>query len=284
MVDIEDYGQFETAWCPGCGNFGIRKAVVRALAEMDLAPHQVLFVSGIGQAAKAPHYIKCNFFNGLHGRAVPTATGARLANPDLPVIVESGDGCNYGEGGNHFMAGMRRNVNLTLLAHDNQVYGLTKGQASPTTTPGMTTKAQPYGVFNAEFKPISVAVAHRAGFVARSFSGNEDHLTAMIKQAVRFEGFALVDILQPCVSFNHINTYKWYQDRCYELDENYDPTDWTAAMRKSFEWGDRIPIGVIYRNDEAVPLEHRLPGLRPGPLTARKVDDEAISDIMASFL
>src|SRR4030066_1711170 len=148
MVEINDYGQYKTAWGPGCGNFPLVKAVKEALVRRNLEPHQVLFVSGIGQAAKAPHYLNANVFNGLHGRSVPVATGAKLANPDLTVIVESGDGCNYGEGGNHFLAAIRRNIDITLLVHNNQVYGLTKGQASPTSEPGFITKAQPPGVLH----------------------------------------------------------------------------------------------------------------------------------------
>ena len=172
MVSVEDFGQFDTAWCPGCGNHAILKAVKKALAGLGLAPHQVLVVTGIGQAAKAPLYMNCNMFTGLHGRSLPAATGARLANPELTVIVESGDGCSYGEGGNHFLAALRRNVNLTVLAHDNQIYGLTKGQASPTTLQGTKTKAQPFGQPSMAFNPVVMAVALQAGFVARGFSGD----------------------------------------------------------------------------------------------------------------
>ncbi|MFW5837214.1 MAG: thiamine pyrophosphate-dependent enzyme, partial [Desulfovibrionaceae bacterium] len=217
MVSVDDYGKFETAWCPGCGNFSINKAVKQALAGLGLAPSQVLLVSGIGQAAKNPHYLKCNVFNGLHGRSLPPAQGAKLANPGLTVIAESGDGCQYGEGGNHFLSALRRNVNITCLAHDNQIYGLTKGQASPTTFQGQKTKAQPYGAPSAAFNPMAVAVAMGCGFVARGFSGEIDHLADLLQQAIRHDGFALVDVFQPCVSFNKVNTFKWYQERCYKL-------------------------------------------------------------------
>ncbi|MGD9338207.1 MAG: thiamine pyrophosphate-dependent enzyme, partial [Syntrophobacterales bacterium] len=237
MVSIEEYGQFETAWCPGCGNFFILESVKRGLVASGLEPHQLLFVSGIGQAAKTPHYLNANVFNGLHGRALPVATGAKLANPNLKVIVESGDGCNYGEGGNHFLAAMRRNIDLTMIVHDNQVYGLTKGQASPTTQTGFVTKAQPEGVASTPFNPIAVAVAMQASFVARGFSGMGDHLTTLIEKAIAHEGFALIDVLQPCVSFNKVNTFAWYKKRCYTLSEEYDPTDWQAAMAKAMEWG-----------------------------------------------
>ena len=217
MVSVKDYGQHETAWCPGCGNFGILLAVKRALAARGLEPHQVLFVSGIGQAAKAPHYLNVNLFDGLHGRSLPAATGAKLANPELIVIAESGDGCTYGEGGNHFLAAIRRNIDITMLVHDNQVYGLTKGQASPTSGEGFVSKTQPEGSASAPFNPVGVAVAMRAGFVARGFSGMTDLLSDLIQQAISHPGFSLIDVLQPCVSFNRVNTWEWYQERCKPL-------------------------------------------------------------------
>ena len=250
MVSLEDFGTYETAWCPGCGNFAVIKVVKQALVTAGLPPHRVLLVSGIGQAAKAPHYFNCNVFNGLHGRALPAATGAKLANPELTVIVESGDGCSYGEGGNHFLAAIRRNVDVTLLAHDNQVYGLTKGQASPTSDRGFRTKAQPHGVQAEPFNPIAVAVAMRAGFVARGFAGHTDQLADLIVEAIAHKGFSLVDILQPCVTFNKTNTFAWYKKRCQALPDDYDPTDWGTAMNTAIEWGERIPVGVIYKNDK----------------------------------
>jgi len=249
MVALEDYGKYETAWCPGCGDFSILESVKAALVRKNLAPHQVLFISGIGQAAKAPHYLNANVFDGLHGRGLPAATGAKLANPELTVIYESGDGCTYGEGGNHFLAAIRRNIDLAVLVHDNQIYGLTKGQASPTSPLGLVTSAQPGGVTNEPFNPVAVAVAMRAGFVARGFSGMMDHLTELIVQAIDHKGFALVDILQPCVSFNKLNTFAWYKKRCRPLPGDYDPTNWEEAMKKAFEWGETIPVGLIYRND-----------------------------------
>jgi 2-oxoglutarate ferredoxin oxidoreductase subunit beta len=282
VVSIEDYGKYETAWCPGCGNFSILEAVKLGLVANELEPHQTLLVSGIGQAAKAPHYLNANVFNGLHGRALPVATGAKLANPNLKVIVESGDGCNYGEGGNHFLAAIRRNIDLTMIVHDNQVYGLTKGQASPTTEEGMVTKAQPEGVASAPFNPIAVAVAMQASFVARAFSGMIDHLAGLIKQAIAHEGFALIDVLQPCVSFNKVNTFAWYKKRCYTLPEQYDPTDWQAAIGKAMEWGEKIPLGIIYL-DQKVPFEKRFGVLEQGPLVGRDTDMEELKRILDKF-
>lgn len=249
MVSLEDYGTYETAWCPGCGNFSIISAVKQALVEANLRPQQVLFVSGIGQAAKAPHYLNANLLDGLHGRALPAATGAKLANPELTVLVQSGDGCTYGEGGNHFLAAARRNVDLTVLVHDNQVYGLTKGQASPTSDRGFITKTQPRGVQSEPLNPVALAIAMRAGFVARGFSGMTDHLSELIVKAIAHQGFSLIDVLQPCVSFNKVNTFAWYKRRCCPLPQDHDPTDFGAAISAAFRWGEKIPIGVIYRNN-----------------------------------
>ena len=281
MVSTEDYGEFETAWCPGCGNHSIIKAEKEALAELGLEPHQCIFVSGIGQAAKAPHYFRTNLFNGLHGRSLPAATGAKLANPEAVVIAQSGDGCNYAEGGNHFLAALRRNIDITMLAHDNQIYGLTKGQASPTSAQGHKTKAQPAGNPSEAFNPVGIAVAMRAGFVARAFAGKPEHLTEMIVKAVRHKGFSLVDILQPCVTFNKVNTFAWYKERCYIL-EDHDPTQWEQAMTLSMEWGDRIPLGVIYRSDRQI-FEKNLPHPTNKSLFKSKVDLERVNEIIARF-
>jgi len=282
VVTIEDYGKYETAWCPGCGNFSILDAVKRGLVASELEPHQVLLVSGIGQAAKAPHYLNANVFNGLHGRALPVATGAKLANPDLRIIVESGDGCNYGEGGNHFLAAIRRNIDLTLIVHDNQIYGLTKGQASPTSEEGLITKAQPEGVASSPFNPIAVAVAMQASFVARGFSGMIDHLAGLIQQGLAHEGFALIDVLQPCVSFNKVNTFAWYKKRCYILPDEYDATDWQAAMQMAMEWGDKIPLGIIYRN-QRTSFEKRFSVLRHGPLVGQDTHLAELKKILEKF-
>jgi len=282
MVTLEDYGNYEAAWCPGCGNFSIQKAVRKALVASQLPPHRVLFVSGIGQAAKAPHYLNVNLFDGLHGRSLPVATGAKLSNPGLTVIVESGDGCNYGEGGNHFLAAIRRNIDVILLVHNNQVYGLTKGQASPTSDPGFTTKAQPEGVASAPFNPVAVAVTMGAGFVARAFSGLEEHLSGLIQQAMAHRGFSLIDILQPCVSFNKVNTFNWYKSRCRELPLSYDPRNREAALKAAEEWGEIIPIGIIYRNDRP-PFEDHFPVLKEGPLVGRLIDQNLLARMIGDF-
>jgi 2-oxoglutarate ferredoxin oxidoreductase subunit beta len=282
MVTLKDYGAFDTAWCPGCGNFQLLEGVKRGLVAAGLEPHRILFVSGIGQAAKAPHYLNANVFDGLHGRAIPAATGAKLANPQLTVIVESGDGCSYGEGGNHLLAAMRRNIDITVIAHDNQIYGLTKGQASPTSEEGHKTKAQPGGVLLERFNPVAVAVTMHAGFVARSFSGMPDHVAEMVRLGIEHRGFALIDVLQPCVSFNRVNNFAWYKKRVYELPSAHDPSDWNAAIERAMEWGEKIPVGVIYKNDRA-PFEERVPVLAAGPLVGRKVDRAELRRIMEEY-
>lgn len=199
------------------------------------------------------------------------------------MIAESGDGCMYGEGGNHFLAALRRNLDLTILAHDNRVYGLTKGQASPTSGQGFVTKAQPRGAFADPFNPVAVAVTMGASFVARGYAGKLEHLAELIAKAIRHRGTALVDILQPCVSFNKINTYQWYQEHCYELDEGHDPSDRDKAIRLALEFGERIPLGVIYRQEKPL-FEEQFPVLADGPLARREVPTAELRRIIQHYL
>jgi 2-oxoglutarate ferredoxin oxidoreductase subunit beta len=283
MVTVSDYAGLKPAWCPGCGNFGILEALNRALIEMKIEPHQVLLVSGIGQAGKLPHYTRGNVFNSLHGRPVPPAIGARIANSELIVIAVSGDGDAYGEGGNHFLHAARRNHDITYLVHDNQVYGLTKGQASPTSDVGFITKKTPYGA-SSPVNPIALAIVSGASFVARGFAGDIDHLSNIIKRGITHRGFALIDILQPCVSFNHKNTFRWYRERIYKLeDEKYDPSDRKTAMEKALIWGERIPIGIIYEVNLPV-YEDQLPALSEGPLVKQKIDPRRVEKLLAEFM
>ncbi len=282
MPTLNDYQGQTPAWCPGCGNFPILKAFKDALVERGLEPDQVMVVSGIGQAAKLPHYTKCNTFNGLHGRALPVATGIRLANNSMPVIVTTGDGDCYGEGGNHLLAAVRRNIDVKLFVHDNQIYGLTKGQPSPTTAEGTTAKNVPDGVLSEQFNPMALAVALDCSFTARSFAGDPDHVKNMMKEAMNHTGFALVDILQPCVTFNRVNTYEWYRKRVYRIEDGYDPEDRAAAFRKALEWGDRIPIGIIYRNRRPT-YEEKLPVMAAAPLVHQAIDQSRIRTTIREF-
>jgi 2-oxoglutarate ferredoxin oxidoreductase subunit beta len=282
MPTAEEYRGQVPAWCPGCGNFPILKTFKETMAELDIEPHQFTVVSGIGQAAKFPHYTKCNTFNGLHGRALPVATGMRLANHEMQVIVTTGDGDCYGEGGNHLMAAMRRNINMKLFVHDNQVYGLTKGQASPTTGEGVKTRNMPFGVLSEQFNPMALAVALDCSFAARGYAADTAHLKGLMKEAINHKGFALVDILQPCVSFNKVNTYDWYKQRVYRIGPDHDPADRHAAFARALEWGDRIPIGVIYRNSRPT-FEERVPMLANGPLVHQVFDVKKIGSTLKEF-
>lgn len=275
MVTLEDYKGQVPAWCPGCGNYSILKAFKEAFVELGIEPHQFLVVSGIGQAGKFPHYLKCNTFNGLHGRSLPVATGVKLANHSLLVAAVAGDGDCYGEGGNHLMHAMRRNIGVKLFVHNNQIYGLTKGQASPTSIEGMVTKNQPFGVLSEQFNPMAVAVALDCSFAARGYAGDPEHLKGMIREAVQHKGFSLVDILQPCVTFNKVNTYAWYSERVYHVEPDYNPEDRIVAFQKSLEWGDRIPIGVIYRNRRPT-FEERVPVIRDEPLARQAIVPQAM--------
>ncbi|OGR79702.1 MAG: 2-oxoacid ferredoxin oxidoreductase [Elusimicrobia bacterium GWC2_64_44] len=245
-MDLKDFNSDDpVTWCPGCGNFGIQAALKTALAKLGKKPQELLLVSGIGQAAKMPHYVKANFFNGLHGRALPAAAGAKIANRGLTVIVTTGDGDCYGEGGNHFLHNIRRNADITVIVHDNQVYGLTKGQASPTTEPGTKTRIQPGGVILAPFPPLETALALGCGFVARGYAAEKEHLAELILAGIAHKGFSLIDVLQPCVSFNKLNTYEWYAKRVYKVGPEHDPAD-KAAARALAEQRERLPLGVLY--------------------------------------
>ncbi len=263
-----------TAWCPGCGNFGIRNALQKALHNMDMDQDEVVLVSGIGQAAKLPQYIEINMFNGLHGRALPAAIGIKLANHKLNVIVSGGDGDGYGEGGNHFMHAIRRNIDLVQMVHNNQVYGLTKGQASPTTARGQVQTFANQGSRNNPLNPLTAALSLGAGFVARGSYHDQDQLAEIIQAAVEYDGYALIDILQPCVSFNKVNTHQWYQDRATPIGDDHDETDFDAAYQLAQQWGDEIPTGILYRV-ETEPYHERFSFLKEGaPLVDREWEPE----------
>lgn len=282
MPALQDYTGQHPSWCPGCGNYGILNSFKNAMIEMNIEPHQFTIVSGIGQAGKFPHYVKCNTFNGLHGRTLPVATGIRLANHEMLVMAVAGDGDCYGEGGNHLNHAIRRNINVKLFVHDNQIYGLTKGQASPTSMEGMKTKNQPFGVFSGQLNPMAMAVALDCSFAARGFAGEMKHLTWLIKEAVSHKGFSIVDILQPCVTFNKINTYDWYKQRVYHIEPEYNPEDRVAAFKKALEWEERIPLGIIYRNSRQI-LEERISVIRDKSLVQQHYDPSKTEDTLKEF-
>lgn len=245
--EIFDMHDIDIAWCPGCGNFDILETLKHALSELDISPENLVLVSGIGQAAKTPHYLKTHFFNGLHGRAIPPATAIKIANPGLTVIVEGGDGDMYGEGGNHLVHAIRRNPDITVIVHNNMVYGLTKGQASPTSQLGFKTPVQVKGVILEPENPIVLAIALDASFVARAFSGDTDETKDILKKAISHRGFSLVDIFQPCVSFNKINTFAWFKENTQYLEESYEPADRSHAFAQALE-NQKFLLGIFYVN------------------------------------
>lgn len=279
--DPYDMGDIDVAWCPGCGNFGILTILKNSLKDLDVDPRNLVMVSGIGQAAKIPHYLKCNVFNGLHGRALPPATAIKAVNPDLLVIAESGDGDMFGEGGNHMMHAIRRNPDIVNIVHDNMVYGLTKGQASPTSRIGFKTPVQVNGVFLKPFNPVSFALSLGAGFIARGYSKRPDLTKDLIKRAIEYKGYAIIDLLQPCVTFNKLNTYQWFDEHTYDLGEDHDPTDPEKAFKVSLEQ-DPLPLGVIYREDERSTFNEGFDVYKRGdePIWKRERDVSRLKDIL----
>ncbi len=272
-LTIQDYNTDErSTWCAGCGDFGILNGIKRALVDLDIAPHQVLFTSGIGCGSKLPHYLWANEFNSVHGRALPVAMGAKLANADLHVIAVTGDGDGYGIGANHLIHAARRNVNMTHIVENNHVYALTKGQYSPTSEPGWVTSTSPHGSIDHPVNPLALAMAAGAGYVARSYSGDPKHTAEMIKGAISYPGYALVDVLQDCVIYNRVNSTKWYRERVYDISEepSHDPTDLGKAIELSRVNGDRIPIGVFAEIPGAVPYEAQVYALREGPALVKR--------------
>jgi 2-oxoglutarate ferredoxin oxidoreductase subunit beta len=277
-------GDIDIAWCPGCGNFGILNVLKETLDELDIEPANLVLVSGIGQAAKIPHYLKTNFFNGLHGRALPPAAAIRASNPSLTVIAESGDGDMYGEGGNHFIHTIRRNPNITNIVHNNMVYGLTKGQASPTSQIGFKTPVQVAGVILEPFNPLAVAIALNAGFVARAYIGDANQTKEIFKKAINHKGYALVDVFQPCVTFNKLNTYQWFRDNTYYLEDSFDCYDRNQAFNKAIET-DKLPLGVFYINPDRIPFEENIGVYDENntPLFERDVDYSELESLIGRF-
>ena len=263
-------------WCPGCGNYGILQAVTTALAELGLEPEKTVVVSGIGCSGKTPHYIYANGVHTLHGRAIPFATGIKLANPELTVIVHGGDGDLLGIGAGHFVALGRRNLDITVILHNNQVYGLTKGQASPTLPYGVKTKALPKPNIQDMLNPVALAVASGYTFVARGYALDVKGLKELIKKAIKHRGAALIDVLQPCVTYNDVYTVQFYRRALYRLEEadpswdpvvhspGEEPAKRAQALAKAMEWGNRIPIGVFYHDPHKPSFEDRIARLLPG--------------------
>jgi len=277
-------GKVDPDWCPGCGDFGVLAAIQKALVELQIPNHDVVIISGIGCSSNLPGFINTYGMHTLHGRALAVATGLKLANHQLTVLVTGGDGDGFGIGGNHFIHTMRRNVDLLYIVMDNQIYGLTTGQTSPTSRLGMKTKSMPFGNLEAPVNPISLALAAGSTFVARGFSGDQKHLTDLIKKGIQHKGFSFLDVFSPCVTYNYDNTYQWFRPRLKKLedDSSFDPGDWTRAIEKSVIWGDEIPIGKFFERNDIPPLHEAEPVLNEGPLVNRNLT--VPSDIARSFV
>ena len=287
-VRVKDYASnVKPTWCPGCGDFGILAAVKQALVQADIAPYEALIVSGIGCGSKLPDYATVNGFMTLHGRTLPVATGARLGNHGLKVLTIHGDGDGLGLGMGHFIHTARRNLNIVDILQNNQIYGLTKGQYSPTSDPGFVTSTSLEGSIEMAANPLALALTAGATFLARGFAGDVKGLAALLVKALEHEGYALVDVLQPCVTFNRKNTYDWYRERIYDLQETgYEPGDRVAAFEKALEWGDRIPTGILYQS-RLPTYEEQVPGLRAGPVATRtleKLTKEQVERLRAEFI
>lgn len=269
------------SWCPGCGNFSLLESLKAGLSAAGVDPVSLVIVSGIGQAGKTPHYLKCNLFNGLHGRAIPLATGLKAVNPGLTVIAQGGDGDMYGEGGNHLLHAARRNPDITVLVHNNMVYGLTKGQASPTSQRGFTTALQHHGVISEPLNPMALSISAGVTFVARAFAGDKDATADVIREAVGHKGFALVDIFQPCVTFNKVNTFQWFKDHIEPISDSHDPGDRIAALELAFAV-DRLPVGILYRDENRTTFGENLPVYDKSsePLHGRDVEKEELKALL----
>lgn len=272
-LEAKDFkGKVNPDWCPGCGDFGVLSCVQKAAAELGLHPHEILTVSGIGCSSNFPGFFNAYGLHSLHGRALAVATGAKMANQDLTVVVTGGDGDGYGIGGNHFTHTARRNVDLTYLVMDNQIYGLTTGQLSPTSREGMKTKSSPFGSVELPANPLLLSIMAGATFVARGFSGDAKHLVELIKMAIQHKGFAHIDIFSPCVTFNHENTYAFFRPRVKRLEDvDHDPSDWKAACERAMEWGDTLYTGLFYKNDGRDPLGAKEPVLQGAPIAHRSL-------------
>lgn len=285
MLKMEDYkSDAETQWCPGCPNFGILQAFKKAFVELQKAPRELCLVSGIGQAAKLPHYLKCNFFNGLHGRAVPVALGVHVANPELTTIVVTGDGDCYGEGGNHFIHTLRRNPDITVVIHNNEIYALTKGQASPTTPHGEKRALQAHGVEIMPLNMLAVAILHGCTFVARGFAGDVDHLKDLVVKAIRHKGLSYIDVIQPCITWG-THSVDWYKERVFRLDDDYDASDPKAALDTVSSKEEKIPIGILYQGPSRTTFAHRFRNEVTGEplMMLEPVDREQIESILSEF-
>jgi 2-oxoglutarate ferredoxin oxidoreductase subunit beta len=285
MVTLDDLRTPKTnTWCPGCGNFGILMAFKKALIESGIEREDAMLVSGIGCHGKMVNYVNINGFHGIHGRVLPLATGIKLANSRLNVVGFAGDADQYNEGWGHFAHAIRQNIDMTLIVHDNMVLGLTTGQATSTSQQGFKSKSTPFGVIPPMLNPIAHALVSNGTFVARGFSVDMLHLKGLMVEAIRHRGFAFIDVFQPCVTFNYLNTYDWFLQRVYKLEEeNHDVTNRKKALEKALEWGDQIPIGIFYKKERPI-YRDSLPHIKDERLTKLQTKNIDITAAMKEMM
>lgn len=287
MATLKDFrNNVKPNWCPGCGDFSVQASIQRAAANLGLEPEQLAIVSGIGCSGRISGYINCYGFHGIHGRSLPIAQGLKMANRELTVIASGGDGDGFAIGMGHTVHAIRRNIDITYIVMDNQIYGLTKGQTSPRSSFGFQTKSTPQGSIEPALTPLELAIAAGATFVAQSFSSNLKQLTSLIEEGIKHKGFSFINVFSPCVTFNKINTYDWFKEHIVDLEDvpNYDPSDRTMAMTKIMETGGML-TGLIYRNPEKKSYEELVPGFREQPLAKQNLHltEEEFEKLVAEF-
>jgi 2-oxoglutarate/2-oxoacid ferredoxin oxidoreductase subunit beta len=267
-------------WCPGCGDFNILYTLKNSLVELNIEPENTLIITGIGCGSKSNHFVKTYGFEGLHGRALPVATGAKIANKDLNVIVVAGDGDTYGIGIAHFIHSMRRNLDITLIVQNNEVYGLTKGQTSPTSPQGFQSNSTPQGVLETPVNPLGLSIISGASYVARGFAYDVKQLKELIVNGVKHKGFSFIDIFQPCTTYNKRYTIQWYRDHIYRL-ENHDPANRIEAIKRAEESGDRVPVGLFFRENKPT-YEDGLPQAGK-PLSKHEISNIDITNLLDKY-
>ncbi|GIO41895.1 MULTISPECIES: 2-oxoacid:ferredoxin oxidoreductase subunit beta [Paenibacillus] len=288
MATFKDFrNNIKPNWCPGCGDFSIQAAIQRAAANVGLEPESLAVISGIGCSGRISGYINAYGLHGIHGRALPIAQGVKLANRDLTVIASGGDGDGFAIGMGHTVHAIRRNINITYIVMDNQIYGLTKGQTSPRSGEGFKTKSTPEGAVETTLSPLEIAIASGATFVAQSFSSDIKQLTSLIEQGIQHEGFSLINVFSPCVTFNKVNTYDWFKEHIINLDTvpDYDPANRAMAMGKLMETGSMI-TGLIYQNREKKSYENLIHGFKAEPLAHQPLDlkKNEFDNLVAEFV
>ena len=287
MSTAVDYkSHIRQTWCPGCGDYGVLNALQTACAALSVERQNLVVVSGIGCSSDLPHFMNAYGIHTLHGRAVPVAQGIKMANMDLTVVIAGGDGDGYGIGVGHFIHALRRNLDLTYIVMDNQIYGLTTGQASPTSAKCAKTKSTPEGNPENALNPLAMALVGGATFVGRGFSGDPVQLAEVVKRGIAHKGFSLVDVFSPCVTWNKVNTFAWFRERVFKLEaEGHDPSNFEAAVQQAMRADDKLPLGVFYEVDRPT-FDQEEPALQGEPLVARRMGltDEEWNALIGEFL